>query len=161
MIIFGPYASKYARIYLITGGDGRKSVVLYNSAEDRLTISYARYLYTVGSNAFIPAGFEVDHINGQKTDDRYENLQLLSQEDNLKKQYVERGLSRQYVRFSCICGKEFDKPRNKTHLVVRGKVTDCCSRSCAAKASHRGLESEIVLEYAVPKHTGLVTQLVE
>ena len=39
---------------------------------------YSRYLYTSHYKCDIAKGDEVDHINGDKSDDRIENLQVIS-----------------------------------------------------------------------------------
>lgn len=36
-------------------------------------------------NGLVPEGFEIDHINNQRLDNRLENLQLLKPEDNCRK----------------------------------------------------------------------------
>ena len=47
-------------------------------------MSYARYLW-ISTYGKIPDGYEVDHINENRTDDRLENLQLLSSLENKMK----------------------------------------------------------------------------
>ena len=76
----------------------------------------------------IPEGFEVDHINNDKTDDRLENLQLLTREENIKKNNALR--HRTLVKLICpICGKEFyfEKRNLSTHR------DPCCSKQCGYK----------------------------
>lgn len=76
----------------------------------------------------IQSGYEVDHINNDKTDDRLENLQLLTREDNIKKMLLSRKKS--LVKLICpICKKEFYF--EKRNLSTR--PNPCCSRQCGYK----------------------------
>ena len=70
----------------------------------------------------------VHHINGDKTDDRIDNLQVISKEYNIKKDHVKKEM---IVCVCPICGKEFlfDKKDLSTH------PNPCCSRSCGGKKS--------------------------
>ena len=75
---------------------------------------------------------EADHINDDRTDDRLENLQVLSRRENLKKSGK--------VPFTLICptcGEVFRRKRTDSHLSRRQKYPSCCSRSCAAKYQYR------------------------
>jgi predicted RNA-binding Zn-ribbon protein involved in translation (DUF1610 family) len=82
----------------------------------------------------------VDHINGNKTDDRIENLQILSIGDNNRKAKIESGRTLKMVELRCpTCGKIFVRCYNNTHLGNgrRSKAT-FCSRQCVGKFN--GLE---------------------
>lgn len=46
-----------------------------------------RFVYEVFKGV-IPSCFEIDHINNDKTDNRLENLQLLTHNENIKKKFV-------------------------------------------------------------------------
>ena len=83
-----PFSLMWRIGYLVTNKENRRNVLLYNNRHDRTTISYARYIYCVAINAFIPSDTEVDHIDGDKTNDTLQNLQLLSKADNIKKQHI-------------------------------------------------------------------------
>lgn len=48
-------------------------------------MSYAKYLYTSYYKVDINKGDEIDHINGDKMDDRIENLQIISGTYNRQK----------------------------------------------------------------------------
>lgn len=78
---YGPYRAK----------DGRARVVHYfreNGRQRTTSESYPRYLWRqhIGE---IPEGMEVDHRNGDRTDDRLENYQLLAHGPNAQKAFVD------------------------------------------------------------------------
>lgn len=123
-----PFKSVWKSGYLVNGsksaGTGRKMVQLYNSHKHRTTISYARYLWIINYGD-IPEGYEVDHINHDRTDDRLENLQLLGRSEN-----VERSAKpQQFVHKTCpVCSKPFKVRKG-------AEATKTCGRSCGGKLS--------------------------
>jgi len=72
--VYGPY----------TREDGRKHVIHYDG-KTRRTQSYPRYLMEQHLGRELLPNETVDHINEDFTDDRIENLQLLSLVDNVNK----------------------------------------------------------------------------
>lgn len=86
-----PWSDLYDRHYISTGKNGRKSVSLHNKYGDRFSTSYARYLMAIKLGHYVPIEFDVDHINNDPSDDRIENLQLLSREENRNK-YIKHRL---------------------------------------------------------------------
>ena len=119
MKIYGPYKRK----------DGRSHVIYYDKGI-RKTKSFPRHLWEslVGP---IPFGYEVDHINNDPTDNRLENLQLLSVADNIRKSKKQRV----YYELVCKhCGKLFlrysaEHKRNEKS----GRDGPFCSRHCVGK----------------------------
>jgi predicted acetyltransferase len=74
----------------------------------------------------------VDHINGDKTDDRIENLQLLSIGDNTKKFIKDNNKTLKMVELKCpVCGIVFIRQHNNTCLGRKERKATFCSRSCA------------------------------
>lgn len=142
-----PFKSKWRFGYLVVNKEPRRNVILFNSQEDRTTISYARYLYCVSIGQDIEKDLVVDHINGDKLDDRLDNFQLISFAENTKKGFKQSNKARLYVDFECgVCGKEFTKPKNTTSFTIKGKISDFCSRSCAGKSQGK-IKSKVVREY--------------
>lgn len=125
MRVYGPYKRK----------DGRKHVIILNDDGTRFTQSYPRYLMEQYLNRKLLDDECVDHINEDFTDDRIENLQLLTREQNAAKNMATRPAK--IYKFICtICGKAAEKRLNQ---VVsnwnKGRDGPFCSRSCAGKAS--------------------------
>lgn len=122
------YKDEYDVAYLSTSKDNRKRVSLQTKNKSKNKwISYARYIWE-DKFGKIPDGYEVDHINNDKTDDRLENLQLLLKKDNILK--TKSLKQKRIIKLICpICGKEFDfMERNlSTH------PNPCCSRQCGYK----------------------------
>ena len=71
----------------------------------------------------------VDHINGNKLDDRIENLQVISGKYNRQKDHKRKEM----VLLKCpVCGTEFlfEKRNLSSH------PNPCCSRKCGGIKSH-------------------------
>lgn len=120
------YKDTYKTAYLINHKDGRKRVYLIGYDGSRKGMSYAAYLWENQNNIKVPKGYEVDHINNNKSDDRIENLQLLTKKENTLK---ERKLhpARYIERICPVCKKTFMFPQRNlsTH------PNPCCSKECA------------------------------
>ncbi len=125
-----PYNEAYRFGYLVTNPENRKNIILYNSCKDRTTVSYSRYLMTIKEKRFLESWEQVDHINEDKTDDRIENLQILSSSENLKKHRHFKGIFGQTMfDFICpICSKEFQLTARQSH-----KINPTCSKQCGYK----------------------------
>jgi hypothetical protein len=125
-----PFKSLWNGGYLIEGsksaGTGRKMVVLHNNSKDRTTISYARYLWII-NNGDISSSLEVDHINNDRTDDRLENLQLLTKGENLDKA----------KRSTTYIDKKCEWCNNPFKVRAGNDKTKTCGRSCGGKLSHK------------------------
>lgn len=80
-----PWSALYDRYYISVGKNGRKFIDLRNKYGDRTSTSYARYLMAIKLGYYVPVEFDVDHINNDPSDDRIENLQLLTREENRNK----------------------------------------------------------------------------
>lgn len=136
--LLAPMPYKGYRVYPpVTSSEGRKLVVLLpiiGSGLSRTTTSYARYLLAVKLGRRLQKNEDADHINNDPTDDRIENLQVLTKEQNIRKSFTSRHVTRKMVRMRCPgCGAEFDRRRVVTHLGRKGKVFTACSRTCCGR----------------------------
>ena len=119
----------YTTAYLATNKEPRRVCTLRKPDGTVTSMPYAKYLYTSYYCCDVAEGDHVDHINGDKMDDRIENLQVISgiynrQKDHKRKEMV--------IRTCPVCGAEFlfDK-RN-----LPFKPNPCCSRRCGGIKSH-------------------------
>lgn len=121
MKIYGPYKRL----------DDRKHIVIVYDDGRKVTKSYPRHLMEIFLGRELSTEETVDHINGDKTDDRIENLQILSRSDNIRKSTFKT----YYPDIKCgMCGKEFKPSKNQ---IVNRKNTagPFCSRPCAGRYS--------------------------
>lgn len=122
MTVYGPYTRK----------DGRKHVIHYDGVTRR-TQSCPRYIMEQHLGRKLETWEHVDHKNDDFTDDRIENLQLLTQAENNKKS------QRKTFYIDCVCptcGDYFMYPYRtyKQNQIKQGKRGPYCNRSCAGKA---------------------------
>lgn len=109
--------------------DKRRRVDLFNSNIDRTTISYAKYMVCIDIGSYLPDGYEVDHIDGDRTNDVISNLQIISKEDHLEKTKKEMTTGRTMIKLVCPnCFNSFEKEKR---FVKVGTVSKC-SRRCNA-----------------------------
>lgn len=137
-----PYTKDWNKGYIVTNGQNRKNVILYNSPTERSTTSYARYLVAVNESRYLLDSEHVDHIDNDKTNDNLSNLQILSQKDNNNKESKRRG--RLLSEICCpICNIVFTRRKGVTQAVdsLKGKVT-CCSKVCSYELLNKNLSSE-------------------
>lgn len=134
MKVYGPYTRK----------DNRKHVCIVYSNGLRKTKSYARYLLEQQLGRELTEDETADHINNDPSDDRIENLQVLSFVDNITKA-VNCLPDRQTYNFTCPqCGKEATKYLNYVLNNTRsGKRGPFCSRKCAGIFSVRNQKQRI------------------
>jgi hypothetical protein len=95
-----PYKNDWRLGYIVTNPEQRRTVILFNSSKERSSVSYARYKMAVYLGRYLTKDEHVDHINNDKTQDNYENLQILSQKDNAIKQ---GRIMRKYIHGSLSC----------------------------------------------------------
>lgn len=109
---------------------GRWYAYLYNPlTKERTTIAWAKYIMCLHLGRMLNPNLEtVDHINNDKSDDRLNNLQLLTRLENTQKSAKGRTM----VTLVCPkCGKEFTRERRLTHLIKGGRPSHC-SRRCGS-----------------------------
>ena len=140
-----PYCNDYNSGYLIDGSEDRKIVVLISHDGSKHSTSYARYLMSISLNRYLSDEETVDHINEDKTDDRIENLQILSSTDNIKKHHIqsfkpyEHGTYRSYRHNKCRC--ELCIIANKE---VQKRYYEKCKDAINSKRREKRLNKKIV-----------------
>ena len=129
--VYGPY---------VDSNTGRKVVIHYDlTTRTRRTQSYPRFLMEKHLGRKLLPTEQVDHINGDPTDDRIDNFQLLSAAENNRKHFEQKGLKAKRYYFDCpVCGKAASilYRTYKSNQLTKGKAGPYCSRSCAGKAHH-------------------------
>ena len=115
-------------VYINTNKEPRRVATLHKTNYNT-SMSYAKYLYTSHYKCDVAKGDEVDHINGDKMDDRIENLQVISKRNNIHKSHTRK----EFVELTCpVCGEKFlyEKRNLNTH------PNPCCSRKCGGIKSN-------------------------
>jgi hypothetical protein len=114
------------KLYVVFHNKMKRRMACLVSKKDRTTISYARYLMSVHLGRKLTPFETVDHIDGNKLNDSLENLQILSNADNVRKS----AKGRMMVTMICpVCSSYFTKERRQTHI-IKGGSPSCCSRNC-------------------------------
>lgn len=119
----------YITAYLAINKEPRRVCTLRKANGTTTSMSYAKYLYTSYYNCEVNNDDHIDHINGNKMDDRIENLQIISGTYNRQKDHKHKEM----IMLIClVCGKEFlfEKRNLSTH------PNPCCSRKCGGIKSH-------------------------
>jgi hypothetical protein len=115
---------------------GDYDYALVSSHPNRTPNGYVLFHRIVMENhlgRLLDANEVVHHLNGDKKDNRLENLELMDKKLHTKLHQLEKG--RKWVDLKCpSCGKLFDKPQSSTHLAKNGVFTNY-SRRCGAKFS--------------------------
>ena len=116
-------------VYININKEPRRVATLRKSDGTMISMSYAKYLYTSYYKCDINKDDNIDHINGNKMDDRIENLQVISGKYNRQKDHKKKEM----LMLICpVCGKEFlyEKRNLSSHS------NPCCSRKCGGIKSH-------------------------
>ncbi len=121
------------KLYIVFHKKMKRRMACLVSKKNRTTISYARYLMSVHLGRKLKKTETVDHINEDKLNDSLENLQILSNADNIKKSAKGRAMA----TLKCpVCSNFFTKEKRQTHLIKGGNPT-CCSRKCSYKKQRK------------------------
>lgn len=133
--ILGPY------IFRTGPSAGRRYVTVFYSDGSKGTTLYSRYLMEQKLGRRLDPNLEtVDHINQDPTDDRIDNLQILSRVEHGRKDNPGKPLVTQEL--TCIeCGDSFYRSgRSLKETLSRldsGRRGPYCSRSCVGLDSAR------------------------
>ena len=119
----------YEKVYININKEPRRVATLRNANKEMVSMSYAKYLYTSYYKIDVPKECHIDHINGDKMDDRIENLQVISGYYNRVKDHKHKEM----VLLRCpVCNKEFLFPKRN----LSSHPNPCCSRKCGGIKSH-------------------------
>lgn len=125
--------------------NGRQHINLltYNGTSKHLNVTYAKYLAAIKCGRIPEKGEEVDHIDGDRTNDTLGNLRIISKEENQEKALVDpwyQSKKRLFVYLCNSCGASLLRTvTNAPHLYSKKSVY--CSRACFCKGNihHTGL----------------------
>lgn len=88
---------------------------------ERRTLLYSKFLMSIKHGRWLYPDEEVDHIDGDKSNDTLENLEILTSEKHREKTNIENG----HIKESAIC------PACKKEFIKKRKSRRFCCRSCA------------------------------
>lgn len=127
-----PYSEIWKKGYIVVNPEGRRTLILFNSSDDRTSTQYARYLLAVKLGRFLNDDEQVDH----KDNDNINNLRLLTKTENrLKEQirYIEEDQVC-YGHYCAYCEVSFILTERERKMKLKaGTIYAFCSRSCAMK----------------------------
>lgn len=128
--ISGYYKEKgYDVVYVNTNKEPRRVATLRKKGGEMTSMSYAKYLYTSHYRTDVDNTCHVDHINGDKMDDRIENLQVISGTYNRQKDHKHKEM----LILTCpVCGEEFLFAKRN----LSSHPNPCCSRRCGSIKAH-------------------------
>lgn len=119
----------FCAAYVYENEEPRRIITLKKNDGTIKSMTYAKYLYTSFYKCDVDGFYHIDHINGDKMDDRIENLQKITGSYNMRKDHR----IKEMVLLTCpVCGCEFLflKRNLSTH------PNPCCSRRCGGIKSH-------------------------
>ena len=106
------------------------------------------YVYWKNTGHILNENELIHHINGDKRDNTFENLEL----STLKEHGALHGSEKlvNLVELKCpVCGLVFIRSKRHTHLVNKKRNLTCCSRKCSASLStiYKYNRMDIIEEY--------------
>ncbi len=129
MKIYGPY---------VRNDNGRRQIVIKRDDGRMTSKSYSKHLLEQHLGRALVGEETSDHINENSSDDRIENLQVLTRIENAKKSAALGPKAETYV-FACPeCGIMSEKlMRHVKSNWKKGKVGPFCSRTCSGLHNQR------------------------
>lgn len=119
---------------------GRWQVCLVDTKDTskRRTLLYSKYLMSIEVGRILTREEEVDHIDGDKSNDSIGNLEIVTRLGN-EKRYLRNKPSRESVNLKCPnCGVIFEIDFRNSYLAdYNNKKRNFCSRHCTGKFYRR------------------------
>lgn len=126
MRIYGPYKRK----------DGRQHIVIVHLNGQKQTKSYPRYLLEKHLGRELLPKEHVDHIDHDFTNNSIDNLQILTIEENGRKEMLrEHRKAKMHVAICPTCSTTFEVEyrKYKRNQLTLKKDGPFCSKSCVGK----------------------------
>lgn len=107
-----------------------------NDRTNRKTILYSKYIKSIEAGRLLEMHEEVDHVDGNKLNDRIDNLQIVSREENVRRR--NKCIKKEIIDLICPnCGVEFKRAKNQTYLSKPNVSRTFCSRKCSGQYNSR------------------------
>lgn len=118
--------------------NGRTYIYMWDrETNQRRLISRARYNLSVELGRILLPEEQVDHKDGDFTNDHPSNLQILSVIENNRKAIFEQGRTMKPITVVCPqCFEEFTRDRRQLITKLNRGKQPCCSRVCGGKYGH-------------------------
>lgn len=124
--VFGPYKRKT---------DSYQHVVLYKSATDRLSVSYAKYLLEMSLGRYLEPNEDAHHKDENPENNDLSNLEVKTRLEHIRHHFVKH---KDNVRTNCAgCGVEFELTPKQQRARRKNTSGPFCSRSCIGKNAKR------------------------
>lgn len=122
--VYGPYPDRT---------QGREVVTLWSSTH-RTSTPYPRYLMAMHLGRLLTPEEEVDHIDGDPSNNDLENLRVVTPLENKARN------TKPLVQLICPnCEQRFERKRNRVREAWGGatQMPTCCSRRCSGQYQHK------------------------
>src|SRR5574343_25671 len=101
-----------------------------NDRNDRLTILYSKYVMSVYHGRILSRHEEVDHVDGDKSNDSIENLEIVSRLENCRR-YIERNRAKKVCVKCDYCNNIFILKEKDYKRRLKINIKILCSLSCS------------------------------
>jgi predicted RNA-binding Zn-ribbon protein involved in translation (DUF1610 family) len=101
-----------------------------------------QYIWWLNTGEILKENENIHHKNGNKKDNHFSNLEKVTKREH-NQRHFKTGIT--YVEMKCpLCGDNFIRSKNQTHLVIKNRMATLCSRSCSAKWSNLSQQERIL-----------------
>ena len=109
----------------------RNMLIVIRGDGTRTTTPYARYLMSVKVGRLLTKDEQVDHIDEDKTNDDIDNLQILSNYDNVQKHFDIKNKRSVMIELTCpVCNTTFKRSPQRVNFKLKQGKKPTCSRTC-------------------------------